>query len=333
MIKNILIVCHSNIGDLCYDLVVVHPLRVRFPGARISLLTSSRAGNIAEGFRGLDEVIVFDKRAGGRLRLMWSLAKRRFDLAVVLKDTMMPYLLGIPRVWKAKKCSGTGATEHTVNRNLAFLRSHGVEANDAIFGFVLERADEEFRDRFCAEHGIGAGEKIIGIFPLAAWSLKNWPVERWNALAEVLQDRHGIRTIAFGRNNGDPFNTMVAAKISPRILWADTPTLKQAMALIGRCSLFIGPDSSLLHLASCMGSETVALYAPTSCEYIYPYFHKHNIITPKKMLDCAPCYPGPRVAQCGGKFRSGPCMEGISVDDVLGAIRATLGRGTPVAAV
>lgn len=329
MIKNIVIFGHSNIGDVCYDLAVVNPLRRQFPHAKISFITSDRAANIVKGYEGLDEVIIFDKDDKdrgvlGRLRVMGSLARARFDLAIVLKNTRMPYFLGIFRIWKERKYSSTGTLRHVVDNHLSFLRSYGIEAQKGVFDFVLGQEEEDFCNTFFTNEGISAKDRLVGIFPLAAWSLKNWPIDKWNNLAEILQDRYGIKVIAFGKIKDDPYNRMVLANISRKIILAETPTLKQAMALIKRCCLFIGPDSSLLHLASCMGGEVAALYGPTSCEYIYPYFHRQNIITSKEKLDCAPCYPSHKFCPCNEKFRAGLCMEKIRLDDVLQLVQQKL---------
>jgi len=89
------------------------------------------------------------------------------------------------------------------------------------------------------------------------------------------------------------------------------------MGLIRHCHLFIGPDSSLVHLASCMGVNTIGLYGATSSSYIYPYFHRHNVINSKAKIDCMPCYPGGNPCQMKVKFQTGACMEGISVEEVL----------------
>ncbi|PIQ89667.1 MAG: hypothetical protein COV72_01775 [Candidatus Omnitrophica bacterium CG11_big_fil_rev_8_21_14_0_20_42_13] len=325
MIKNILIISHSNIGDVCYDLAVVSPLRRQFPQAKISFFTSKRAENIVRGYKGINEVIVFDKEARGRsargrLQVMCALAKARFDLAIVLKRTLMPYFLGIPRVWNIRRDLKTHALEHVVDSYLEFLFAHGIERQKAEFGFALGKEEDDFSKAFFAKEGITEKERLVGIFPLAAWSVKNWPVDKWNELAGLLQGRYGIKVIAFGKYNGDPYNKMVLANISRKIIFAQTPALKQAMALIKRCSVFIGPDSSLLHLASCIGSEVIGLYGPTSREYIYPYFHRQNIITAKKNLDCMPCYPRQKFCPCKKNYSAGTCMENIGVEDVLAAV-------------
>lgn len=332
MVKNILIIGHSNIGDACYDLVVINPLRSQFPQAKISFLTSSRADNIVQGYKGLDRVLTFykdtkDRGLSGRLRLIISLAKEKFDLAVVLSSSLMYIFLGIPCVWSLRKylgCKPSKKRMHIVDIYLNFLRFHNIESQKTIFDFGLSHEEQEFCDAFFWEAKINTKDRLVGILPAAAWSLKNWPIDKWNKLAELLGG-YGIKVIAFGKFSDDSYSQMVLNKISPKIILAKNTTLKQAMYIIKCCNLFIGPDSSLLHLASCMGVNTIGLYGATSTDYIYPYFHRHNIVTPKEKNSCMPCYPGHKPCHTITDSQVGACMDNINIDDVLELVKKNLG--------
>jgi ADP-heptose:LPS heptosyltransferase len=332
--SKILIIGHSNIGDVCYDLTVVNPLRSHFPQAQISFLVSARTNNIVEGYKGLDRVLTFDKYArdrglSGRLRLIRSLAREKFDLAVVLKSTLMYLFLGIPRVWSLRKYLG-GAPPwkkkmHIVDIYLEFLRSHGIDSPKAMFDFGLGQEEHAFCDNFFAQEKISSKDRLVGILPMAAWPLKNWPIDNWNKLAESLNSLYGIKVIAFGKFSDDSYSQMILNNISRKIILARGTSLKQAMGLIRRCSLFIGPDSSLAHLASCLGVNTIGLYGATSSNYIYPYFHRHNLVISKAKIDCMPCYPGGKPCEMKTRLQVGACMDGISVEDVLGLVKQNLG--------
>ncbi|MDP8216746.1 MAG: glycosyltransferase family 9 protein [Candidatus Kaelpia imicola] len=328
MFKNILIIAHTNIGDFCYDLVVVNPLRRQFPNAKIYVLTSSRAKDIADGYKGLDGVITFDKHAKdkgllGRLGIMVALIKDRFDLVVVLKQTMMYRFLNIPNKWSLAKYLGRFQPEagmHVADVFLDFLRFHNINIQKAKFDFAFNEEENSFCDAFLIEEGIDDKDKVVGIHPFSGWSLKDWPIAKWNELAKILKSKYSIKVINLSKRN-DFFSQRVLENISDEIVSADETTLKQAMALIKRCSLFIGGDSSLVHLASCMGVETIGLYGPTA--KIYPYFHYHNIITSQKRYHCMPCSPG--FSRCREeKVQTSPCMESISLEDVLELVERKL---------
>lgn len=326
MVNSILIVGHSNIGDVCYDLVTVNPLRRRFPQAKIYFLTSSRAKNIVEGYEGLEKVLTFDKHTkdkglAGRFRLMAALIRQRFDLAVILKSTLMHRFLGIHRVWSVRKYRPSEKKIHSVDIYLEFLRSRGVDAREAIFDFGIGGKEMDFCNTFLSEKGIGIKDRLVGILPFANWSLKCWPVDKWNELAGILKSQYDIKVINLSKGSND---CLSQTNISGEIISADKTTLRQAMALIKRCALFIGPDSGLLHLASCIGAEVIGLYGATPRECFYPYFHRNNIVVSKKKFDCMPCYPGLKFCPCKEKLQFGACMENISVEDILGVVRQRL---------
>jgi ADP-heptose:LPS heptosyltransferase len=330
--KKILVLGHSNIGDVCYDLVVVSVLRREFPDARISFFTSSRARNIVEGYGGLDEIVSFEPRVKGkmrmsRLRLMGRLIQTRFDLAVVLKKTLMGRFLGIPRCWdvnRYRKRQQWTRQSHAVDVYLHFLRSHGISAGEASYDYGFTEDENRYAENFFIDHGIAPGEKVAAILPAAAWSHKCWPIEKWNRLAAVLKERFALRVIQLSRRGDDDLSREIFRRISPEIFSADQTTLKQAMAIIKKCAVFIGPDSSLLHLASCLKTETIGLYGATSAECFYPYFHRENIVTPRDRMDCMPCYPGMKTFSCQSRPYFGLCMEQITVEDVVERVQQRL---------
>ena len=88
--------------------------------------------------------------------------------------------------------------------------------------------------------------------------------------------------------------------------------------------LFIGLDTSLLHLASCMQVPTIGLYGATDKEFIYPFFHKANVINSNAELSCRPCYPGLDGGSCKAQDKPGPCMEYITPEQVINKIKQVL---------
>jgi len=334
-IHNIIIFGHSSIGDVCYNLANVSALCSHFPKAKISFLTSLRVKNLVEGYPGIDTLIIYDRKYRDRgirkrIALMRRLASQKFDLAVALKKTWMSRFLGIPCRWELERFQQSqqpnAQPTHILDTYLEFLRFHGVNGHQAIFNFRFSKEDNQAVDAFLKEHRINSDTPLVAILPAAAWSLKSWPIERWNELAQTLRARYGIRTISVGKQGDNTIDKAVSQRLDPEILWADKTTLKQAMALIQRCQLFIGPDSSLLHLASCMGVETIGLYGPTSPETFYPYFHRHNILKTSEKLECMPCYPHFRKFPCGEDTDRlyGSCTERLPVQAVLSLVENLL---------
>ncbi|MBU2540508.1 MAG: glycosyltransferase family 9 protein [Candidatus Omnitrophica bacterium] len=327
MFKNILIIGHSNIGDVCYNLTVIAPLESAFPAARISFLTSSRARELVENYPGIDRIITFDKHTEdkgiiGRLRLIKILRGERFDLAVVLKKSLFFVFARIPCVWRLKRedvYDSSGERLHIVLGYLNLLRSHGVSVKDKPeFNFKFRKQELDFADSFFKKNGIGNTDTLITISPLSNWSLKCWPIQKWKELMKALSSFNRVKVLILGKETDDPFSKKAAREISGLAISAiNQCSLKMSMALIRMSKLFISSDSSLLHIASCMKIPSIGVYGPTATGSYYPFFHSQEVIIAKSLPPCAPCLSTKRFAQCRAKDAQAPCMQAISVVEVL----------------
>jgi len=325
-IKNILILGHKNIGDICGDVVIINSLKKRFPQAKIYFLTSPDTVNLIEGYQGIEEVIVIDKKNivktwGDRYHFNMGLWKYHFDMIIVLTRTWMHNYIYTRHVWNVRKSCRRefmGKKMHPIDIYLKFLNKHNVDAPEAIFDFNFDQ-EQRFCDEFFKRKGIKTQDRLIGILPFAAWAFKNWPIKQWNTLSKILKEDYQIKTIAFGKGTNGAYAEHVKENLSPTIISAINQTsLKQAAALIQRCHIFIGPDSSLLHLASCLKVQSIGLYGPTPIDYVYPYFHKTNIISPKERDEGMLCQIDPIHCPCKKPNKQpAACMEKIEVDDVL----------------
>jgi ADP-heptose:LPS heptosyltransferase len=330
LFKNILIFGHSNIGDTVYDLAVVDPLRQAYPKAKITFLASARAQDIASGYKGLDRIIVFNRHVNGkgflgRLRFTFDLRKNKYDLIVVLNRSLNYVFIGASTIWRLEKDIRL-KYKHPVDRYINLLRSKGLTISKASFSFGVKESDRLFRDKLLKGRGVEKDDKVVGIMPLAAWPLKSWPLDKWNELAAVLKHQYGIKVISLGKLPNNDLGRRFSEEMSDDIISFDDMTLIQVKALLERCQLFIGPDSSLLHLASCLGVEVIGLYGATSIDHFYPYFHRHNVLSSQPKLPCMPCCPGNAVVCAKDEIKHifGPCMERIKVKDVLVLIKSRL---------
>lgn len=99
------------------------------------------------------------------------------------------------------------------------------------------------------------------------------------------------------------------------ISMAGKATLRQTMALIKRCSLFISVDSGPMHVAQALGVPTVALFGPSDPKRTGPLRSPAAILYHK--WECSPCEWRPCPYQVA-------CMDSISVVDVMKAAESLL---------
>ncbi|MFH2138944.1 MAG: glycosyltransferase family 9 protein [Candidatus Omnitrophota bacterium] len=323
--KNILIFGHSNIGDVCYDLILAKPLRDTFPQARISFVTSAQAMEIAKSVKSIDEVIVFDKHSvhkglSGYLRFISQIRRKHFDLNIILRDVQMHYFFGIPTQIKSKKKSTQVKQKHPAQKNIELLERIGISWVTPEFELDFSDKEEDSVNQIIG--AVGKDSLTVGIMPFSAWRLKCWPVDKWNKLIEFLTGELTAKVFVFGKSSGSPWEEDFKIKLTQKaISLIDKCTLRESLAAIKKLDLFIGSDTSLLHFASCLHIPTIGLYGPTDHKVFYPFFHKNLVLSAESPLECMPCYRNPEVGPCGVKDNPAQCMLDITVEQVINKVK------------
>jgi len=255
-----------------------------FPDARISYITSPKAADIGAVIAGIDEVIVFDKHGrdkglAGYVRFTARLRKRRFDLLIALRDIQMHYFLGVSRSLKLGKNAVRTTDRHVAGKYISLLERIGISAEPPSFDFRFSADDQAYARDLLSSSTPGRSGPRVGIMPLAGWPLKCWSIEKWNALISLLTGTLGARVFVLGRTGGGEWEQKFLTGLSGRaVSLINKCTVRQSMAITREMDLFIAPDSSFLHIASCMGIPTIGIYGATDTEFIYPLFHKQHIV-------------------------------------------------------
>jgi heptosyltransferase-2 len=165
-----------------------------------------------------------------------------------------------------------------------------------------------------ASLGVGSSEPLIGINPGAAYgSAKRWLPEGFAAAADRLASEVGATILIFGATADLVSARQVAAGMRHKpVLLAGLTTLRQLMALLKLCRLFLTDDSGPMHLAAALGVPQVAIFGSTDPVATGPLSTRARVI--RRPVDCSPCF----LRECPIDFR---CMTGISVDEVCAAAR------------
>jgi ADP-heptose:LPS heptosyltransferase len=102
--------------------------------------------------------------------------------------------------------------------------------------------------------------------------LKQWPAERFVALARRLIAEQGVTILLVGGPEMAPLGAGLARQIGPSTVDLTGRTdLSVLAALLGRCALTIGNDSGVVHLAAAVGCPALALFGPTNAGAWAPY--------------------------------------------------------------
>jgi heptosyltransferase II len=339
-IERVLIRGTNWIGDVIMTLPAVAAVRRTWPRARIVILAKPWVAEVYRLSPDVDEVILFEepgRHAGitGKWRLAGELRRNRFDCAILLQNAIeaaiIARLAGIPlRV--GYNSDGRGALlTHSVRRTPEIRRVHQIDYYLAMVAAVgCLAADRDVRlspgsdyaataERLLTQYGLEPNRPLIGIAPGAAYGpAKKWFPERFAAVADRLIDDTGGQAVLFG-SAGDRESTTAVAQSARHPLTdiAGKTSLREAIAVIARCNLFLANDSGLMHVAGALGIPTVAVFGSTNPAATSPAGERSVVI--RHNVECAPCLK----PVCPTDFR---CMEMIGVEEVYATARKILGE-------
>lgn len=337
-IEKILVRGTNWIGDVIMSLPAVSSVRRTFPRARIAVLAKPWVADLYRACPDVDDVIVFQSPGvhgglGGKIRLAGQLREEGFDLALLLQNAIEAALIAwrahIPlRAGYDSDCRGPLLTHsvhrtrairrvHQINYYLEMVRALGFTAEGNGIHITVDDGARAAAERILGGYGIQGNDILIGIAPGATYGpAKMWFPERFAAVADRLADEFSTRVVLFG-SGGDREQTERVRRHATHALinLAGETTLREAMALITRCALFISNDSGLMHLAGALGVPLVAIFGSTNPATTSPPGDRSRII--HKDIPCSPCLK----KECPADFA---CMDLIQVNEVYDAARRLL---------
>jgi ADP-heptose:LPS heptosyltransferase len=201
---------------------------------------------------------------------------------------------------------------------------------DELIPILLTQEDQLFLDSFSKEHGISAQDFLVGINVNASEVAKErrWLPERFAELADRIT-LHGVtKIVLLGSRNERKYVEGVAAQMTAvPIMAAGKTTLRQMIALLSRCNLFISNDSGPVHMASAQGTPTVAIFGPESPVRYGPRGEQHRAIY--KGLPCSPCISFHNAKKVHCPEPKPPCIYQITVDEIWEAVKPLLPSSSP----
>jgi heptosyltransferase I len=255
------------------------------------------------------ELITVDKRAGlsGWRNLRAQLRGRQFDVllhmqlairaSMMAREVTAPVKVGFDRA-RARELQWLFTNAHVASRS----REHVL---DSFFGFIAALGIQERTLRWDIPLPADAlayaraltpdSQPTLVISPCSSHPLRNWPVDRYAAVADHAFREHGMRVILVGGPTTLELQTGAAIErlVDPRakvVNQVGKDTLPQLLALLSRAKVLLAPDSGPVHMATMVGTPVIGLYAATNPARSGPYLSRQW---------CVDAYPEAAVRFCG----------------------------------
>lgn len=320
-------------------------LRQQYPDALISYVAGTWSKVVPEHHPAVDDVLDCGSVGiPGRysLREYWQLAMKlrryHFDLAFVLDRspmlTLLPFLAGIPRrVGPDSLGRGFSLTDRVpVSSDLDHLRHEADIYLDLARAIKLpvEHPHMSFVPTAQEQQAIYQGNRpLVAVFPGGGsnpgmeLTAKRWPLERYRLLVRRLVQELDVQVLLIGGKDDAALNEQLIAGLDTpeqreQVLnIAGTTSFGELAAQLAACTLFIGNDSSPMHLAAAVDIPVIAIFGPTSPQEYGPYpLDNSKHIALWHPPTGQPCFFLGQVHACANCT----CMQSISVDEVWQAV-------------
>lgn len=319
----VLIVRIGAMGDVLHAMPAVSAMKELHPDWEIGWVVEPR-WSVLLGEPLVDHTFLAATKEWGRnifsgssvagvMGLRRELRAEKFDLCVDMQGSIKSAVVG--RMAGAKRFVGMAAPRERqaawlygerVKVSAVHVIEQGCELLGAAIGETLRPAKVALP--VDAEAEIWCDQVVDGLFvlmaPRAGWGAKEWPPERFGAVAAELGAR-GIKTLV----NAVSVEDAVAARVveaSEGAARAVPCSLAEMVALTRRTALVIAGDTGPLHLAAALERPVVGLYGPTDPARNGPYGTKSVVLRdPSSVTDHS------RVAESG--------LMGIGVEAVVEA--------------
>ena len=322
-----LVIQTSFLGDTVLTTPLVAYLAAR--GVVDVLVTPASAALLANN-PDVRETLVFDKRGADRgssgfLRLAGRLRAHAYDVSYLAQGSLrsgalalaarIPQRVGFVtsagRPFYTHRVPAPDNDHHAARLLRLAMWERGAEPSAAMLRPQLfpGAPEREAVDALLGEAG-WHGEPLIALAPGSVWATKRWPY--YADLAQRLAP--DARLVVVGAAADAPLAQEITSAAGARVLDATGRlTLLGSAELIGRAAALVTNDSAPQHLASAMGTPTVAVFGPTVPEFGFGPLAPKAVVAGRRELACRPCdRHGPQ--QC--PLRHWRCMREITPEHV-----------------
>jgi ADP-heptose:LPS heptosyltransferase len=299
---NSLVIQTSFLGDTVLTTPLLVQLARRGP---VDVVATPASAALLANHPAVRRVIAYDKRGADRgvagfLDIGRRLREEHYDVAFLAQGSVRSGALALLSRAPSRVGFDTSAGRwfytkrveyredlHHAARLLRLARPNGRpatfdELRPSLFPGEAERAAV---DALLAAAGVGSGETLVAMAPGSVWGTKRWPF--YPELAALLSPKVRVVVVG-GAEDGVLAGDIVSA--APRAI--DTTgrlSLLASAELIGRAAVIVSNDSAPLHLASAMGTPTVAIFGPTVPSFGFGPLAPGSVVAGLDALPCRPC--------------------------------------------
>lgn len=305
--KRILLFRSPGLGDVIMTTPAITTLKKVIGSGSITLLTSHQGAKAAPLIKGLDDVITMDapwdklpflQKSENFEKIIKQIRKKKFDIGIILTvvgqdplpAALIMYLAGVPRRiaysrYKPYQLLTDWIPDyepdkyfrHEVDRELELLKTVGVLQKDKKMNLQVPKKLISQTKFILTSQGVDLKRPII-VCHIGSTDIKRvYPPDGYLQIARDLTDL-SCQVIFTGVENEKEIIEEVVKKVGEGAFnFAGLLNFEELTGLIKICDLLISNNTSPVHIASCVGTRVLDLYARTNPQHI-PWLTKNKVL-------------------------------------------------------
>jgi heptosyltransferase II len=339
MAQRILFFSPSWLGDAVMALPTLNDLARAFPAARIGVVARASVADLFRAAPAASDILVYRRTDGlaKPLRYAEFIGKLRAfaaDLALILPRSFGAGWTGLLSDATRRvgyRAAGRGLLlSDVVEREPALLRGHrvhyyrnllsvlGIEAGTESPRIVVPPAEKASAREFLKPLLELDPARIVGLIPGAQYgSAKQWPEERFAALALELLNKRNAKVVLLGGPGDRDVCDRIRHEADPaRVLdLSGRTSILELAGVLELCRFVVSNDTGAMHVAAAVSTPVIAIFGSTDPVTTAPFGGIHTIL--REPVECSPCL----LRTCPIDHR---CMRRIDVERVFESCSARL---------
>ena len=257
---HLLFISSNRIGDSLINLQVLNKyIRKNTKNIEVTLVSGSLPMPIYDDYTMISKRVILTKQ---KYNLHWfklykELSAFRYDEIVDFRSSLIGYFLRVKKrnIFRMKK-----------SKNIYEQIHHKFDTDlKKDFKILIDRVRNIFPN-----------SNYACLAPFTNWAPKEWPTEQYVNIAKYLIDRGIDKIFILGSEEESPkfhhFESVLGNKVINR---CGKQHILNDYGLLQKSRLFIGNDSSMMHMAALSKTQTLGLFGPTNDNIYFPEIFDH----------------------------------------------------------
>ncbi len=325
----VLIIKLRSIGDVIQNTVIFSPIKKAWPDAHLTLIVEPPSYDIVRYHPAINEILIFDKSTiGKQIKFYWKLFRERYDIAIDMHEgprgagmcllSFAAFKVGhkfAPRsfVYNTKIDFSDLKPKRPIDYQVALIKKLGVAFNQIQPDVFVPQNIHDRANKLLNEIGVPGSFCII--HPGSRLH-DQWEIQKFADLVDIIDQQYGLKIILTCGPGQEDVVREIIGKIENKTCVFIQTGLNELAAITKRAKFVICHNGGYMHLASAVGTPTIALFGISNPKIWGPLGDNHIVLQHKP-----DGFPTPSMStQDHNVSKKGNYKEHITVKEVLNAV-------------